>query len=168
MDPLTTKVTAPTLDASSPAKSATDAKAKPSKFDKLMQKGTSPQEDAAQSAQETSQAASQLSRVSSNRPVEKLTNDFETTGTQLNQLKTRVNALPKTPAMDAIQNRLRQVDVDYQKLGSSISGVSGSASPQQLLKLQKDMYQMSENVSAISQMVSQATNSVKTILQTQV
>jgi hypothetical protein len=93
---------------------------------------------------------------------------LKATGNSLNQLKSRVSALPASSALDQIQKRLSDLDTQFQKAGASIEAMNGSASPKQLLKLQMDMNNLSENLTIVSKMADQATSGIKSILQTQV
>jgi hypothetical protein len=106
--------------------------------------------------------------VGSARAPEGITAGFRANAAKLDQLTQRVAALPKTAAFDSIRSRLAELDSEYRRVGSTIDGISGSSSPQQLLNLQKDIYQMSENIGLVSKIVDQLTSGVKTVLQTQV
>jgi len=105
---------------------------------------------------------------SSLRRSELLAADWKANGAKISHLVERVSALPKTNTFDSIRRRLAELDSQYQNIGSAIDGISASASPEQFLKLQKDVYQISENVGLISKMVDQLTSGVKSLLQTQI
>jgi hypothetical protein len=84
----------------------------------------------------------------------------------LQQLTHRVNALPKTSAFDPIRQRLTNLDSQYQSASHMINSTS-NASPDELLKIQMQMYQMTENLEVMSKVLEQVTSGMKTILQTQ-
>src|SRR5215472_8830230 len=57
----------------------------------------------------------------------------------LQQLTTRVNALPKTPAFDPLRKRLASIDTQYQSAGRLVNSVSGNSNPAELMKIQMQM-----------------------------
>jgi hypothetical protein len=86
----------------------------------------------------------------------------------ITQLTKRVNALPKTPAFDPVRQRLASVDSQFQSAGQMVQGLRGTESPGDLMKIQMQMYQLTENLEIVSKVVEQVTSGVKSILQTQV
>jgi hypothetical protein len=86
----------------------------------------------------------------------------------IEHLNKRVDALPKTPAFEPFRKRLASIDAQYQNAGQLMNSVTGNASPGDLLKIQMQMYQLTENMELMSKVVSQVTSGVKSILQTQV
>jgi hypothetical protein len=104
----------------------------------------------------------------SRKPAEVFGDDLKATRSSLNQLKKRVEAAPSSSAVDQIKTRLADLDMQFQKADSAIEGMDGPASPKQLLKLQTDMYELSENLGIVSKMTDQVTSGIKSILQTQV
>jgi hypothetical protein len=83
------------------------------------------------------------------------------------QLTTRVNSLPKTPAFEPFRQRLASIDQQFQSAGKLVNAIGQSSNPADLMKVQMQMYQMTENVELMSKVVEQATSGVKSILQTQ-
>jgi hypothetical protein len=86
----------------------------------------------------------------------------------VDQLTKRINALPKTPAFQPFRDRLASIDTQFQDAGKLMNSIKGGESPQQLLKIQMSMYQLTENVELMSKVVDQVTSGMKNILQTQV
>lgn len=86
----------------------------------------------------------------------------------ITHLTKRVNALPKTPAFDPVRQRLASVDSQFQSAGNMVHGLKGNESPADLMKIQMQMYQLTENLEIVSKVVEQVTSGVKSILQTQV
>jgi hypothetical protein len=86
----------------------------------------------------------------------------------IHQLTTRVNALPKTPAFEPFRQRLASIDNQYQAAGRLLNSIHSSSSPGDLMKVQMQMYQLTENLELMSKVVEQVTSGVKTIVQTQV
>jgi len=102
------------------------------------------------------------------KPADIFAHDLKTTGTNLNQLTQRVRALPETSTFDSIRNQLAALDAKYQQIGTAVGKIPDSANLPQLLKLQKDMYDISENIGLVSKLVDQLTSGVKSLLQTQI
>ena len=83
-------------------------------------------------------------------------------------LTNRVNALPKTPAFEPFRQRLASIDAQYQQAGQLVSSLDGKQNPEDLMKIQLQMYQLTENLELMSKVVEQVSSGVKSILQTQV
>ena len=86
----------------------------------------------------------------------------------VDQLTKRINALPKTPAFQPFRDRLASIDTQFKDAGKLMNSIKGGESPQQLLKIQMSMYQLTENVELMSKVVDQVTSGMKNVLQTQV
>jgi hypothetical protein len=93
--------------------------------------------------------------------------DLKRSKIQVDNLTSRVNALPKTPPFDPLRQRLTAIDSQYQSAGKLIGSIQGNASSADLMKIQLQMYQLSENLELMSKVVEQVTSGVKSILQTQ-
>ena len=102
------------------------------------------------------------------QPAEALKETWKANRGKLDQAVQRASALPQTSALDSVRLRLADLDSQYQNLGRALDGISGPASPDQLLKLQRDMYQVSEDIGWISKTIDQLTSGVKSLLQTQI
>src|SRR5215471_3890555 len=113
----------------------------------------------------------------------KLTSQIQTTGAgsthqvlgvhmkhakeRVEQLTSRVNMLPKTAAFEPFRQRLASIDNQYHSAGKLMSSIQGSTNPGDLMKVQMQMYQLTENLELMSKVVEQVTSGVKSILQTQ-
>ena len=100
--------------------------------------------------------------------TEALRETWEANRVKLEQAVQRASALPQTSAVDAVRLRLADLDSQHQRLELALDGISRSASPDQLLKLQRDMYQVSESIGWISKTIDEVTSGVKSLLQTQI
>lgn len=107
--------------------------------------------------------------------MEQNTNSQEIMKVDLRELRGRidnaarqVDAVPKTPSYDAVRNRLANIEGQFQRANKVIEGLGTSTSPQEMLQLQMQVYQMTQNVELMSKFVEQTTGGIKTILQTQV
>lgn len=101
-------------------------------------------------------------------PKQVLSVHFQQTKQKVDSLNQRVSALPKTPALQPLRDRLLSVDTQFQNAGKLLNSIKGGESPQELLKIQMSMYQLSENVEVMSKAVEQVSSGMKNILQTQV
>ncbi|HKS72889.1 MAG TPA: hypothetical protein VJQ82_06795 [Terriglobales bacterium] len=82
-------------------------------------------------------------------------------------LAKRVNALPKTQAFDPLRQRLASIDSQYQAAGKLVNSLQGAKNPGDLMKIQMQMYQLTENLELMSKVVEQVSSGVKSVLQTQ-
>lgn len=94
--------------------------------------------------------------------------DMKNASNSFQHLALRVNALPKTSAFDPLRQRLASIDSQFQTTGRLVNSVKGTESPAELMKIQMQMYQLSENLELTSKVVDQVTSGVKSILQTQI
>jgi len=94
--------------------------------------------------------------------------DLKNAKHSVTQLTNRVNALPKTSAFDPLRNRLTSIDKQFQSADQLMSSVKGSTNPEDYLKVQMRMYQLTENLEMMSKVVEQLTSGMKSVLQTQV
>ena len=152
MDPLTQKALSSSLaPEQAPSSSSSSEKGKPSRFrEKLEEVAASNQAASASQTRASLQDELQASRMG------------------LDQAKARVDALGSSPSIDGIRRQLSALDVEYQRIVNHFDLASASGDPQKLLQLQKDMYQLSENVNIVSKMVDETTGAVKSILQTNI
>jgi hypothetical protein len=151
MDPLTQKAINSSFAPEQTACASSSENGKPSRFREKLEEV----------------AASNQTASVSQTPAS-LQDELQASQMRLNQAKDRVDALGSSPAVDGIRRRLSALDVEYQQIGNHFDLASVSADPQKLLQLQKDMYQLSENVNIVSKMVDEATGAVKSILQTNI
>jgi hypothetical protein len=179
MDPVTAKNASSLLNKPPTGDSAQSEKTTPSKFDKVREQAAgdgnpnaTPLDPSnpvpAQHELLERQLRQKLDAHASRKASEVFGDDLRTTRGSLNQLKDRVSGLTPSPVLDQIRTRLSDLARQFQKVGTAIEGMSGTASSKQLLKLQADMYQINENLSVVTKMVDQVTSGVKTLLQTQV
>ena len=85
----------------------------------------------------------------------------------IQHLTTRVEALPKTPAFEPLRQRLTSIDAQFQAAGKLVNHAGSSGNPADMMKVQMQMYQLTENLELMSKVVDQVTSGVKSILQTQ-
>jgi hypothetical protein len=93
--------------------------------------------------------------------------DMKRTKDKVDNLAARVNSLPKTSAFDPIRTRLTSIDSQFKSTGQLLDSLKNTQNPQDLMKIQMQMYQLGENLELMSKVVEQVTSGVKSILQTQ-
>jgi hypothetical protein len=104
----------------------------------------------------------------SKKPGEVLKVDLSNCKVKLDHLQQKVSALPKAQAYDPIRNRLAGIEQQYGSATQMLDKMGASNNPQDYIKLQMQMYLMTENVQLVSKVVDQVTGGIKTILQTQI
>ena len=177
VDPIVSKVPAKSINSLGDDSGAAGVKTGESKFDKV--RARLQEQQSVQMPPEVKHVSPEQTKVLQtelNQRVQKAgtTSAPELYGTDLKQLKSRidtltsrVNSLPKTPGMDPLRQRLTSIDDQFQAAGKLIHSLNGQQSPTDLLKVQLQMYQMSENLELMSKVVEQVSSGMKSVLQTQ-
>ncbi len=93
--------------------------------------------------------------------------ELRDTGVQLERLRRRADTVPGTSS-SAIQTRLGQIESQYQQTTAALDKLPGMTDPRSLLKMQIEMYTMTQNIELVSKAVEQMNSGVKTVMQTQV
>lgn len=94
--------------------------------------------------------------------------ELQDAGTQLDRLKGRVERLPKSDLTAELKQRLESIDGQYQSTNKMMDQLQNMSDPRSLLKLQVEMYQITQNLEMVSKAVEQVNSGVKQIMQTQV
>jgi hypothetical protein len=178
MDPIVSKVTTSLPDASSSDTGSQPGKSGASKFDQIKNQlkdnaaseGSSTQSTSPVNASAPGDASNgdRLHRGAAVSAPDRVRENLAASQHQLTRLKDRISTTPEAGSAQGIQGRLASVERQYTQLDSAVKSLSPSSSPQQLLALQQQVYNMNENISTLSKLVSQASSGVKSILQTQV
>jgi hypothetical protein len=178
MDPVVSKVSTSLPDTSNSNVGSQSGKSGASKFDQVKSQLKDNAGDEGMSAQSTSPVntaapgdASNIDRLHRNTAAsapDRVRENLAASQHQLASLKDRIGSTPETSSMQGIQGRLASVERQYTQLNSAVNSLSPASSPQQILALQQQVYNMNENISTLSKLVSQASSGVKSILQTQV
>ncbi len=108
-----------------------------------------------------------LTQTTSTNPSHLFATDMRTARVNLNRLAGAVNKLPQNENSASIRDSLSSIESQYQQ-SAKLIGSSKSLDLQSLLKVQTELYSMSENINVLSKVVDQVTSGVKTIFQTQV
>ncbi len=108
-----------------------------------------------------------LTQTTATDPSHLFATDMRAARTNLNRLNANVTKMPENKSSISIRDALSSIESQYQQSAKLIGG-SKSMDLQSLLKIQSELYRMSENINVLSKVVDQVTSGVKTILQTQV
>ena len=92
---------------------------------------------------------------------------YEYLGNSLSVLKGSIDKVAPPAAAESLSNRLQLLDSQFRVIGDNLKLNSLDTDPIQLLKLQSDIYQMDEELELLTRVVDQATNGVRSLLQTQ-
>jgi hypothetical protein len=178
VDPIISKVPAKPLDSVGGQGEGGLPKTGESKFDKVRARLQDEQADQVKLPPEVKQVSTQQKKVleadltkrlgqpGANSVQKTFAVDMKRAKLQVDQLTTRVNALPKTPAFEPLRQRLTSIDSQFQSAGKLVHSLKGTESPSELMKVQVQMYQLTENLELMSKVVEQATSGVKSLLQT--
>lgn len=93
---------------------------------------------------------------------------LEYAGNSLSVLNARVATVEPSSAADSLQNRLDFLNTQFRVLGNNLQDSAAKNDPMQLLRLQNDIYQLDEELELVSKVIDQATNGVRSLLQTQI
>ncbi|MBI1790235.1 MAG: hypothetical protein HYR60_22105 [Acidobacteria bacterium] len=112
-------------------------------------------------------------RLAANRtgsPQDMFRVDMKNTRTSLDNLRGRVAQLPKSSAMEPVRARLAKIESQFDNSGKFLNSLPNKSldNPKELLQVQVQMYQMTQNIEIMSKVVEQVNTGVKSILQTQV
>ena len=180
MDPITNSVAGPALDSVAGKDKASSPKTGESKFDKVRASLQDKQAEQVELPSEVKQVgpaqqkkletdlANRLKKTRTPSAENLFSVDMKRAKDGVANLTKRVNALPKTPAFQPIRDRLSNIDAQYQSAGQLLNSIKSGSSPQDLMKVQMQMYQLSENLELMSKVVEQVTSGMKSILQTQI
>ncbi len=101
-------------------------------------------------------------------PQEIFRPDMQQSRVQLERMQARVEKMPKSPAAESVKKRLAFIEDKFQASEKVLQGLNKMDSPRELLKLQMEMYMLTQNIEIVSKVVEQTTGGVKQIMQTQV
>lgn len=109
-----------------------------------------------------------LQQARGGSPREVFRADMKKARTAMQGLSNRIEALPKTSAFEPVRTRFAAIENQFRASGKLLNNVGSVDSPRELLKVQMQMYQLTQNIEIVSKVVEQVNAGVKQILQTQV
>jgi hypothetical protein len=92
---------------------------------------------------------------------------LESASTSLADLNARAATITPSNSAASLQNRLDLLNAQFRVLGDRLQDGAAKNDPMQLLRLQNDVYQLDEELELVSKVVDQATNGIRSLLQTQ-
>jgi hypothetical protein len=179
VNPILNKVPAQSVDLGSEQGGTKPAKVGESKFDQVRSRLLDQQAGQVQLPPAVNQVSTEQKKVlaaqlstrleqAKGTPVHKVfAVDMKSAKEKVDHLTKQVNALPSTSAFEPLRSRLAMIDQQYRSAGKLVNGIKGSNSPADLMKIQVQMYQLSENIELMSKVVEQVTSGMKTLFQTQ-
>jgi hypothetical protein len=180
VDPIASKAVAKPLSSVAEQHGAETLKQGESKFDRVRSRLLDEQAARVQMPKEAGPASveqqkalkaeltSRLEKGGNEAATRMFTSRVQEAQRNITHLNKRVDALPKTPAFDPLRQRLARVDDQFRTAGQMVNSLRGTESPGDLMKIQVQMYQLTENLEIMSKVVEQVTSGVKSILQTQI
>lgn len=157
------------------------AKVSPSKFDQVRAKLEQPSTSAGQRiGQNTGQFSAQdgkrleaefkkrLEQVRQRDLDEIFKADLQESKKQVDVIRRELAAQPPSPALEPVKDRLLQVENQFLESGRLLRGLGKLDSPQDYLKMQLEMYRLTQNVELLSKIAGEAVSGVNKVLSTQV
>ncbi len=177
VDPIVSKIPAKSVESVAGQGETGLPKTGESKFDKVRSRLQDEQVQQAQLPPEVKQVSMEQKKVLEADLRKRLSQpggaqnvfsvDMNRAKVQVEQLTHRVNALPKTSAFDPLRQRLNNIDTQFQSTGQMVHSLKGTENASELMKVQVQMYQLTENLELMSKVVEQVSSGMKSILQTQ-
>src|SRR5262249_13528590 len=106
---------------------------------------------------------------SGNKPSPQVFNkDLANANDGVARLRRKVEALPKESVFEPLRLRFSSVEAMIKQTGRLVQGINSNYTPAEMMKVQLQMYQLTENLELLVKAVEQTNTGVKTILQTQI
>lgn len=86
----------------------------------------------------------------------------------LGKLRKQVDQVKRTPELEPMFSRLEGLERQFQAADVKLKNLGSLDNPRELLQMQMQMYQMTQNFEIVSKVVEQVNSGVKQIVQTQV
>lgn len=156
------------------------AKVGPSKFDEIRAKLEQPasssrrinQTSAQTSAQEGKSLEAdlkrQLEQVRQRDLSEIFKADLQESKKKVDAIRKELAAKPPSEALEPVKDRLLQIENQFLESGKLLRGLGKLDSPQDYLKMQVEMYRLTQNVELLSKIAGEAASGVNKVLSTQV
>ncbi len=180
VDPVVSKLPAKSLDTALNPEGSKTVKTGDSKFDQVRARLIDEQAQRVEMPPEIKQVSVEQKKVlqadlaqrtesmGTRSPRELFGVDMKRAKEGIERLHNRVDALPKSSALEPFRKRLASIDAQYQSTGQLVNAPHATDSPADLMKIQLQVYQLTENLELMSKVVEQVTSGVKSIIQTQV
>ena len=80
----------------------------------------------------------------------------------------QVTAAPKSPALEAIGNRLKRIEGQFEAAEKLMNSLTGHESPREMLQIQMQMYKMTQNIEIVIKAAEETASGAKNIFQVNV
>ena len=94
--------------------------------------------------------------------------DLRESKVQVDAVRRGLSAQPSNPALDPLKERLIRVENQFLESGRLLRGLGKIDSPEDYLKMQFQMYRLTQNVELLSKIAGELTSGVTKVLNTQV
>jgi hypothetical protein len=94
--------------------------------------------------------------------------DFRDVRAKFDGLSRQVTAAPKSPALEAIGNRLKGLESQFKSTEKVMRGLSGQEDSKELLQIQMQMYTVTQNIEILAKATEELCSGTKSLLQTSV
>ncbi|MCI0719781.1 MAG: hypothetical protein L0338_12545 [Acidobacteria bacterium] len=94
--------------------------------------------------------------------------DLRESKEQVDAIRRGLSTQPSTPALDPLKDRLLYVENQYMESGRLLRGLGKMESPEDYLKMQLQMYRLTQSVELLSKIAGEVVGGVNKVLSTQV
>jgi hypothetical protein len=109
-----------------------------------------------------------LESTNAKTPKDLFRPEMRTAEADLARLNQKVEAMPKSESTSLLRDRLSMIEDKFGASQKILGGLDKLDSPRDLLKVQVEMYQMTQNIEILSKVVESMSGGMKQLLQTQV
>ncbi|MEZ5356664.1 MAG: hypothetical protein R2762_28845 [Bryobacteraceae bacterium] len=101
-------------------------------------------------------------------PQELFRAEMDRTRVSLQKLRKQVDTIPKNPAAPGLRQRLESLEASFSGSEKMLAGMQNLDSPKELMRMQMQIYSMTQNLELVSKVVEQVGSGTKQLLQTQI
>ncbi|MEZ5403578.1 MAG: hypothetical protein R2729_28115 [Bryobacteraceae bacterium] len=101
-------------------------------------------------------------------PQELFKAEMQRTRVSLGKLRKQVDAAANHPAGQGLRQRLETLEASFAGSEKMLAGMQNMDSPKELLRMQVQLYNMTQNLELVSKVVEQVGSGAKQLLQTQI
>jgi hypothetical protein len=154
-----------------------------SKFQQVRDGKTAGAEQAAADSPQAPQTPAELTRPNRDKMLADLRRKIDSSGAKtpqelfrgemqqmqvnLDKVRKQVEAVPRRSESGPLRDKLSSIEASFANADKMLQSMSSLDSPRDLLKMQMQIYQMSQNVEILSKAVEQMSSGAKQVLQTQ-
>ena len=149
----------------------------PSKFDQVRAKLEQPVSPSNQNFPQTAPVAGKRSGVDLKRQLEQVRQrdlneifkaDLQESKKKVDAVRKELTAQPPSEALEPVKDRLLQIENQFLESGKLLRGMGKLDSPQDYLKMQLEMYRLTQGVELLSKVAGEVVSGVNKVLSTQV